>query len=127
MANDAAVFGKIRTALVESLGVDESEVTPEAKLTHDLGAESIDFLDIVFKLEKAFDIKMQRTELYPEDILENAEYIKDGKLTSEGLVQLRRRLAFLDLDDFAVNPVVKDFKDLLTVNDMCRFVQSKLA
>ena len=51
-------FQKIQEVLDDALGVDEDEVTPDASLTADLGAESIDFLDIVFRLEKTFDFKI---------------------------------------------------------------------
>jgi len=120
------VFSKIQEALVDALGVDEDEVTPEATLVGDLGAESIDFLDIVFRLEKSFDIKIPRGELFPEDILTNAEYIQDGKVTEAGLAELRRRMPFANLDEFEQNPVVQDFGNLLTVADMCRFVEGKV-
>jgi len=120
------VFEKIKTALVDALGVDEEEITPEATLVGDLGAESIDFLDIVFRLEKAFDIKIPRGELFPEDILTNSQYVKDGKVTDVGVAELRKRMPFADLDGFAKNPVVQDFANLLTVADMCRFVESKV-
>ena len=63
------IFDKVRGALVEALGVDEEEVSPSATMVGDLGAESIDFLDIVFRLEKSFGIKIQRGELFPEDVL----------------------------------------------------------
>jgi len=120
------VFTKIRTALVEALGVEEDEVVPEATLVGDLGAESIDFLDIVFRLEKAFDIKIPRGELFPEDVLTNPQYVQDGKVTQAGLAELRRRMPFANLDNFEKNPVVQDFGNLLTVADMCRFVESKV-
>jgi acyl carrier protein len=120
------IFDKIRTALVDALGVDEDEVTPDATLVGDLGAESIDFLDIVFRLEKSFNIKVPRGELFPEDILTNAEYVRDGKVTAEGLKQLRERMPFADLDAFSANPNVKDFGNMLTVQDMCRYVESKV-
>jgi acyl carrier protein len=126
MPTKEEIFEKIQNALVEALGVDEDEVTPEATLVGDLGAESIDFLDIVFRLEKAFDIKIPRGELFPEDILTNAEYVQDGRLTEAGLAQLRSRMPFANLDRFAQNPVVQDFGNLLTVADMCRFVESKV-
>ena len=90
MATKEEVFSKVQTALVDALGVDEEEVTPQARLVGDLGAESIDFLDIVFRLEKAFDIKIPRGELFPEDILTNAEYVQNGKVTPEGLDAARR-------------------------------------
>lgn len=127
MPSKDEIFAKVRTALVDALGVDEDEVTPEATMVGDLGAESIDFLDIVFRLEKAFDIKIPRGELFPEDILTNAEYVKDGKVTPAGVAQLRQRMPFADLDKFEANPVVQDFGNLLTVQDMCRYVESKAA
>lgn len=120
------IFSKIQTALVEALGVDESEVTPEATLAGDLGAESIDFLDILFRLEKAFDIKIPRAELFPDDILTNEQYVKDGKVTPEGLEQLRKRMPFANLEAFEANPTVKDFGAMLTVQDICRYVESKV-
>jgi acyl carrier protein len=120
------VFSKVRLALVDALGVDEDEVTPQARLVGDLGAESIDFLDIVFRLEKAFDIKIPRGELFPEDILTNAQYVQNGKLTAEGLSQLKARMPFADLTAFSANPAVQEFGNMLTVNDMCRYVESKV-
>ena len=126
MPTKQELFEKIKTALVDALGVDEDEVTPEATLVGDLGAESIDFLDIVFRLEKTFDIKIPRGELFPEDILTNSQYVKDGKVTDVGVAELRKRMPFADLDGFAKNPVVQDFANLLTVADMCRFVESKV-
>lgn len=120
------VFSKVQTALIDALGVDEDEVTAKATLVGDLGAESIDFLDIVFRLEKAFDIKISRGELFPEDILNNAEYVKGGKVTPEGLVKLKERMPFADLSNFETNPVVQDFANQLTVQDMVRYVESKL-
>lgn len=126
MATQDEIFDKIRTALTDALGVDDDEVTPEATLVGDLGAESIDFLDIVFRLEKTFGITIPRGELFPEDILTNSEYIKDGKVTDDGVAELRKRMPFANLDEFAENPVVQDFGNLLTVADMCRFVEGKL-
>jgi len=51
--NRDEIFSKIQDVLEDALGVDQDEVTPDAKLVDDLGAESIDFLDITFKLEQA--------------------------------------------------------------------------
>ena len=126
MATKEEVFSKVQLALVDALGVDEDEVKPESKLVGDLGAESIDFLDIVFRLEKAFDIKIPRGELFPEDILSNAEYVQNGKVTPEGMKLLKERMKFANLSAFEANPVVQDFGNLLTVEDMCRYVESKV-
>ncbi len=127
MATQEEVFSKVQLALVDALGVDEDEVTPEARLVGDLGAESIDFLDIVFRLEKAFNIKIPRGELFPEDILNNAEYVQNGKVTPEGLKLLKERMKFANLTAFEANPNVQDFGNLLTVQDMCNYVESKVA
>ena len=125
MPIDDAVFSKVQEALVDALGVDDDEVTPDATLVGDLGAESIDFLDIVFKLEQAFGITFDRTELFPEDILTNAEYIEDGKVTADGLAKLKERMPFADLEKFETNPLVADFGNMLTVKDLCNYVASK--
>ena len=120
------VFKKVQTALVDALGVDEEEVTPQASMVGDLGAESIDFLDIVFKLEKAFGIEIPRKELSPEDILTNADFVKDGKVTPAGIVELKRRMPFVDFTKFESNPQVREFSNLLTVGDLCRYVEGKV-
>jgi acyl carrier protein len=121
------VFGKVREALVDALGVDDDEVTEQATMVGDLGAESIDFLDIVFKLEKSFGISIPRDELFPDDILTNAEYVHDGRVTDDGLAKLKARMPFADLTRFESNPVVQDFGNLLTVKDLCNYVSTKVA
>lgn len=120
------IFEKVQASLEDALGVDEDEVTREATLVGDLGAESIDFLDIVFKLEKAFDITIPREELSPEDILTNSQYVQDGKVTDEGMVELKRRMPWADLSKFEENPRVQDFGNLLTVGDLCNYVETKV-
>ncbi len=122
----AEVFDKVRTCLVDALGVDEEEVTPEATMVGDLGAESIDFLDIVFRLEKTFNIKIPRGELFPEDILSNAQYVNDGKVSAAGLEELKKRMPFADLSKFEADPRVTNFGNMLTVQDLVNYVQSKL-
>ena len=120
------VIQKVQAALVDALAVEEEEVTPQATMVGDLGAESIDFLDIVFRLEKAFDIEIPRSELFPEDILTNGEYVEDGKVTKRGLVELKARMPFADLSKFEANPAVQDFGNLLTVSDLCRYLETKV-
>ena len=123
--SEEEIFSKVQESLVDALGVDDDEVTPEATLVGDLGAESIDFLDIVFKLEKAFEINIPREELSPEDILTNSSYVQDGMVTEEGMEELARRMPWADLSDFQKNPRVQDFGNLLTVGDLCRYVGTK--
>ena len=121
------IYGKVTRVLVQALNVDEEDITPAASLQGDLGAESIDFLDIVFRLEKTFNIKIPRGELFPEDVLSNAQYVQDGKVTAEGLKLLKERMPFADLTKFEADPRVTNFGNLLTVQDMVNYVQSKLA
>lgn len=121
------IFEKVRAALEDALGVDEDEVNREATLVGDLGAESIDFLDIVFKLEKAFSITIPREELSPEDILTNSQYVQDGAVTSDGMAELKRRMPWANLTEFEKNPRVQDFGNLLTVGDLCNYVGSKVS
>jgi acyl carrier protein len=120
------VFKKVQTALIDALGVDEEEVTPQATMVGDLGAESIDFLDIVFKLEKAFGIEIPRKELSPEDILTNADFVQDGKVTAAGIAELKKRMPFVNFTKFEANPQVREFSNLLTVGDLCRYVETKV-
>ncbi|MFN5467632.1 MAG: acyl carrier protein [Pirellulaceae bacterium] len=121
------VYSKVQSVLVDALGCSEGEATPEATIIGDLGAESIDFLDIVFRLEKAFGIKIPREELFPEDVLQNDKYVQGGKVTAEGLEELKRRIPWADLTKFIANPKVQEFGNLLTVKDLCNFVSSKVA
>jgi len=127
MPSEEEIFDKVREALVDALGVDDDEVTAGATLQGDLDAESIDFLDIVFRLEKAFDIKIERGELFPEDILTNADFVQDGKVNEAGIVKLRERMPFADLTKFEADPAVQNLGQQLTVKDMCNFVAHKLA
>ena len=127
MPSQEEIFEKVREALVDALGVDDDEVTTEATLQGDLDAESIDFLDIVFRLEKSFDIKIERGELFPEDILTDTEYVQDGKVNEAGIGKLRERMPFADLSNFEADPVVQNLGQQLTVKDMCNFVGYKLS
>ena len=125
MSVNPEIFGKVKEELIEALGVEDDEVTEDATMVGDLGAESIDFLDIVFKLEKAFGISIPREELFPDDILTNAEYVVDGKLNAEGLEELKKRMPFADLAKFEQDPQVQNFGQMLTVKDLCNYVAEK--
>ncbi len=121
------IFQKVQGVLVDALGVDEDEVTSDATLMGDLGAESIDFLDIVFRLEKAFGIKVPREELFPaESLLNNPELVSNGKLTAKGLAELRQRVPHTDLSEFQKNPDLSKLADLFTVNAIVTYLDTKL-
>lgn len=121
------IMEQITEVLEDALGVDEDEVTPEATLMGDLGAESIDFLDIVFRLEKAFDIKIAREELFPaESLLSDGTLVSDGKLTAEGMAMLKEKMPHTDLSEFEKDPDVNKLGDLFTVNAVANFIEQRL-
>ncbi|NLX04179.1 MAG: acyl carrier protein [Phycisphaerae bacterium] len=120
------IFTKVQETLVDALGVDEDEVSQDSTLTGDLGAESIDFLDIVFRLEKAFGIQIPRGELFPDNILNNPEFVADGKVTDKGLAELKARMPHADFADFEQDPDVNRMPDLFTVKTIVNYVESKV-
>jgi len=121
------IFQKVQEVLVDALGADDDEVTADATLMGDLGAESIDFLDIVFRLEKAFGIKVPREELFPaEGLLNNPDLVSNGKLTEKGLTELRENVPHTDLTDFEKDPDINKLADLFTVNAIVNYIDGKL-
>ena len=127
MASREEIFTEVQEVLIDALGVDDDEVTLEATLMADLGAESIDFLDIVFRLEKAFDIKIPREELFPaEKLMSNPDFVKDGKLTDIGLSELKSSMPHTDITSFESDPDINKLGDLFTVNSVVTFIELKL-
>ena len=121
------IFKQVQEVLVDALAVDEDEVKSESTLMGDLGAESIDFLDIVFRLEKAFGIKIPREELFPaESLMNDAELVHNGKLTEKGLAQLREKMPHTDLTNFEKDPDINKMADLFTVNAIVNYIENKL-
>src|ERR687884_1315196 len=118
---------RVAEVLVEALNVEEDEIRPAATLQGDLGAESIDFLDIVFRLEREFGIKIPRGELFPESIFQgDPEFVQDGKITPKGMAELKARMPFADLSKFEQNPELSGISDLFTVEMITRYIQGKL-
>src|SRR5262244_1151399 len=104
MPSQAEIYSKVSATLVEALNVDEEDIKPTATLQGDLGAESIDFLDIVFRLEREFGIKIPRGELFPESIFQGDPlFVHEGKVTPRGLDELRSKMPFADLSQFEKN------------------------
>jgi len=127
MPTQEEIYSKVSATLVEALNVDEDEIQPTSTLQGDLGAESIDFLDIVFRLEREFAIKIPRGELFPEAIFQgDPEFVENGKVTDKGLKELREKMPFADIGSFEKNPEVTAISDLFTVNMITRYVQGKL-
>jgi len=121
------IFQEVQEVMVNALGVDDDEVTGEATLMGDLGAESIDFLDIVFRLEKTFGIKIPREELFPaESLMNNPEFVKNGKLTETGLTELRDKIPHTNLTAFENDPDINKLGDLFTVDAIVNYIDTKL-
>jgi acyl carrier protein len=121
------ILVKVRTTLVDALNVDDAEVTPTARLKGDLNAESIDFLDIVFRLERQFNLKIPREELFPESIFSgDPKFVADGKVNADGLVELQTRMPYADLSDFRKDPRLDRIEDLFTVDLIVRYLESKV-
>jgi acyl carrier protein len=129
------IYSKVQGVLVDALGVDAEEVPPKATLREDLGAESIDFLDIIFRLEKAFTtdptkpFKIPRGELFPDDlptVMSDERFVKEGKITPEGLVELKKRMPYSDFSEFDKNPTMETADSLLTVDTIVNYIQSKV-
>jgi acyl carrier protein len=129
------IFTKVQGVMVDALGVDEEEVTPRAALREDLGAESIDFLDIVFRLEKAFTtdptkpFKIPRGELFPEDmetLRNDPNLVQNGRITAAGMSELKRRMPYADFTEFEKDPQVDKAGTLLTVDTVTNYIAAKL-
>jgi acyl carrier protein len=127
MPTQDEIYSKVSATLVEALNVDEEDIKPTSTLQGDLGAESIDFLDIVFRLEREFGIKIPRGELFPESIFQgDPELVQDGRVTPKGLDELRAKMPFADLTKFEENPEVGNLSNLFTVDLITRYIQGKL-
>jgi len=121
------IYNQVKDVLVDALGLDDGDVREDATLMGDLGAESIDFLDIMFRLEKAFNIKVPREELFPaEAVMNNPEYVSGGKVTAKGLAELKSQMPHTDFSQFEKNPDVNKVVDLFTVGAIVNFVEGKL-
>ena len=115
---------------MDALNADDDAVTMSSRLQADLGAESIDFLDIVFRLEREFGMKIPRGELFPEAIFQgDPDLVEDGKITDKGLAELREKMPFADpteVNKFAADPKMEKMGDLFTVSLIVRYIAMKL-
>lgn len=121
------MFSRVKAVLIEALSVDDEDVTPDAVIRDDLGAESIDFLDIQFRLEKEFGIKIPKGEMMPEDLASAAEFVQAGKLTQAGIDELKRRMPHADFKDLHAGSDLEEMSKLFTVEAVVNYVERKLA
>ncbi len=127
MTDKNEIIKQVKTIIAQALKVDESKIGMSSSLIGDLGAESIDFLDIVFRLEKTFKIKIPKGELFPEKLLTDARFVKAGQVTPEGIQELKARIPSLDWDNFAKNPQVSNLGNMFTVGMIVDYLSEKLA
>ena len=120
------IYVQISGILEETL-IPDDPIIPGATLLGDLGAESIDFLDIMHQMEKAFGLTLNRDDFWPDDILTSEEYVEDGHVNEAGVAALKQRMPYADLSAFEKEPSLKSFGDLLTVGDLCKMVEHKLS
>lgn len=125
--NEHEVFKKVQECLAGALGIDAEEIQPESSLVRDLGAESIDFIDILFRLEKAFDIKIPSGELFPANLLNENGLVQEGRLTAEGLKVLRTKMPYLDLSDFEKDPQVSKLAEQFKVQMILDYLRERVS
>lgn len=122
--NVAGVYPKVREIIADVLVIDVEDVSLNSRLITDLGAESIDFLDLVFQLEKEFKIKIPRGQLEKNargDLAES-EFEKGGTLTAPGLEALKNYLSEIPSDEFKANMKVNEIPMLFTVETFCKLI-----
>ena len=120
----AAVYPTVAATVADALGCETDEVTPQASLIEDLNAESIDFLDIVFRLERAFKIKIPRGKIVEEarGDLSEAEFEQKGIVTDAGLARLRSFLSEVSPDKIKAPLKAAEIPRLFTPETFCKVV-----
>ena len=127
MTSKNQIFEKVQDCLSGALGIEPEEIRPESSLVRDLGAESIDFIDILFRLEKAFDIKIPSGELFPANLFNEERMVQAGRVTPEGIRVLREKMPFLDLAEFEKDPQVSNLGNYFTVQMILDYVGEKVS
>jgi acyl carrier protein len=120
------IYKKVQDILSDALGVDEEEVTPNAVLRDDLGAESIDYLDIQFRLEKMFAIKIEKGEMFNPELANDPNFVQNGNITPQGIAELKTRMPFANVGQLEADPKLDNMAKLFTVDMITAFVQQKL-
>ncbi len=121
------IVSKVISCVADALGQDEEDVKLESVLSRDLEAESIDYLDITFQLEKSFGIKIEKDDLFPTKIFQDERYVSDGVVTSDGLAYLKEKMPYADVASFESDPKVIKVPELFTVGLLVNYVKTKVA
>ena len=120
----AAVYPKVSATIADALACDEGKVKLEASLINDLGAESIDFLDIIFRLERAFKVKIPRGKIVEEarGTLTEAQFESSGVVSEAGVARLKTFLNEVPADRFPSPLKTAEIPKLFTVETFCKMV-----
>ncbi|MGH9487601.1 MAG: phosphopantetheine-binding protein [Terriglobales bacterium] len=118
------ILGTVRSAVAEVLGREESEVQPSSSLMNDLNAESLDFLDLLFRLESAFGIKIPRGGIQraTQGSLTEAEFQQNGVLTAAALERLRVLMPEVNPAKLHVGLTSREIPALFTPETFARLV-----
>lgn len=127
MKTDQQIYEGVRSIVIDALVAEEEDVTPKARLTDDLGAESIDYLDIFFHVEKMFGVRIEANEQTVNSVLHDEKYVREGMITDEGIEELRRRLPEVDLAPLDESRDVRRFPSVFTVQGIVNLVKARLA
>ncbi|HVT63396.1 MAG TPA: acyl carrier protein [Legionellaceae bacterium] len=122
--NVESVYPKVKTIIADVLVLDEEEVALNSRLIADLGAESIDFLDLVFQLEKEFSIKIPRGQLEKNarGTLSEGEFEQGGVLTPAGMDALKNYLSEVPAEYFKPSMKLNEIPALFTVETFCKLI-----
>ena len=121
------IIKQVRQIISQALRVEENKIELQSSLIKDLGAESIDFLDIVFRLEKTFKIKIPKGELFPEKLLTDSRFVQNGHVTPLGLEELKNKIPSGNWDAFSKSPLVANLGDVFTVGMIVDYLSGKLS
>lgn len=119
-----AIYPKVAATIADALACDEDKVKPDASLINDLGAESIDFLDIVFRLERAFKVKIPRGKIVEEarGPLTEDQFQNAGVVTEAGIARLREFLNEVPADRIKAPLKAAEIPKLFTVETFAKMV-----
>jgi acyl carrier protein len=124
----ADVESAVKEAIVEALALDDDEVTPESTLMDDLGAESIDLLDILFRIEKATGVKIEAADLgnYIQGGIPDDEFSDENEvITEKGAEQLHKVMPQTDPSQLAGTLAADEVITLFTVQNLTEMVKSR--
>ena len=129
MMQRSEVFPRVRALIADSLAVAETSVTPDSRLIDDLGADSLDFVDLMFAIEKAFGVKLREADL---NFLTRLDFssptvMKDGFLTQETLDSIAPLLPGLQHVPDRARVTPGELFSLLTVETLCLMIERRLS